>query len=92
MEVLAAILNKRQQLSESISDAELLDKVLLNTSTRAEIMQECNISKLHIQVIYNRFKKIGVIQDGRLNPKYIPNVVKGETAFQLLFLFDLNDK
>ena len=47
MEVLASFLRMRYELSKSISNDELLDKVLMNADTKRVIREEHNICLLY---------------------------------------------
>lgn len=89
MDVLAAFLNNRHELSKVITDPNLLEKVALNSDSRKHVIDECGITNNYMQVIMDRFKRDGVIVDGRINPKYIPNVKEDESSFKLLLYFDL---
>lgn len=91
-QVLAALLLKRQELTAVINDETLRNKILLSVDTRKQISTDCEISNLHIQVIYTKFKKLNILTKDGINPKFIPNINPEATGFQLLFLFDLNDK
>lgn len=88
-DVLTEILKERYDLSKKISDADILDKVLMSDETRKKIREVCNMSLPHFQVIMGKLKKVGIINENKINPKFIPNVREDENSFQLLLLFDL---
>lgn len=92
IDIVACFLRKRYELSEKISDPELLDKFLMSEETKKEVREECGIPLSYFQVIMSRFKKRGVLVEGRINPKFIPRIKRGEESFQLLFLFDFSGK
>lgn len=87
--VLAALLKERYELSKVIKDEEVLDKYTMNYETRQKVKDDCGISQTHFQVIMTSLKKNKVIEDGRINPKFIPKVDENAKTFQLLLLFNL---
>lgn len=89
IDVITAFLKKRYELSKDILDPIKLDKYLMSEDTKAEIREECNISSAHFQVIMGKLRKSGIIKNGNINPKFIPNIKEGENTFQLLLLFQL---
>jgi hypothetical protein len=90
-DVLASLLKNRFELSYSISDEGLLDKVLMSEDIKAKIKEECNVSDAFFQVILGKLRKTGVIIEGKINSKFIPKNLKADDkSFQLLLYFDLN--
>ena len=92
MDIATAFLRKRYELSKSILDPKMLDKFLMNEDTKAEIRDECGVSPAHFQVIMGKLRKNGIIVDGNINKKFIPNVKEGEDTFQLLLYFQIKDE
>lgn len=88
MDIMSCFLKHRYYLSKSISDPEILDKVVMGEDTRRKIREECKVTLPHFQVIMGKLRKSKVIIDNRINPKFIPNLVEGE-PFQLMLYFDL---
>ena len=69
-----------------------IDQMVMNEDTKKKIREECGISSAHFQVIMGKLRKNRVIVDGKINPRFIPNISEDDTGvFQLLLLFDLND-
>lgn len=91
IDVAVAILQHRFKLSKVITDQELLDKILMNEDTKRTIREELGLSLAHFQIILTKLKKVNVIVDNKVNPKFIPKIREGEKYFQLLLLFDLNE-
>lgn len=91
MDLAAAILEERFKLSKSITNPELLDDVLMSEESKRRIRKNSGISVAHFQVIMAKLRDSKVIIDGRLNPKFIPNLKDDPTNYKLLFSFDLND-
>ena len=66
--------------------------MVMNEDTKKKIREECGISSAHFQVIMGKLRKNKVIVNGRINPKFIPNIGEDENGiFQLLLLFDCNN-
>ena len=87
--VLAAFVKERYKLSKVISDPELLDKITMGEDTKRKVREECNLSQTHFQAIMTRLKKSKVIDNGKINPKFIPRLDGDDKNFQLLLSFDL---
>lgn len=91
IDVVAEFLKQRHELSKVISDADILDKVVMSEDTFLKIREACDISLPHFRVIMGKLKKNKVLVGGKLNPKFIPRITTDENSFQLLLLFDLNE-
>jgi Trp operon repressor len=92
MDVAAAFLLKRFELSKVISDVNILNSVLMNEDTKREIREMVDIGHQHFQVIMSKLRKTKVIIDNRLNPRFIPNVKEENGSFKLLLLFSFTDE
>lgn len=89
IDVIAAFVKQRYELSKVIKDNEILDKVTMSEDTKRKVREECNITLPHFQVIMGKLRKNKVIIDGKINPKFIPNIDGDTGIFQLLLLFEL---
>jgi predicted transcriptional regulator len=90
IDIISCFLKHRYELSKVIKNEEILDQVTLGEETRKKVREECNISLQHFQVILGKLRKSGIIIDGKINPKFIPNVDPNSNTFNLLFLFELS--
>lgn len=89
IDVITSFVKQRYELSKVIKDNEILDRVTMSEDTKKKVREECNITLPHFQVIMGKLRKNKVIIDGKINPRFIPNI-DGETGtFQLLLLFEL---
>lgn len=88
IDVTASFLKQRFELSKVIKDPELLNQISMNEDTKRKVREDCNITQAHFQVIMTKLKKSKVIENGKINPKFIPKVNEGEDNFQLLMLFE----
>lgn len=88
IDVTASFLKQRYELSKVIQDQELLNKITMSEDTKKNVRKECNMSQSHFQVIMTKLRKSKVIENGRINPKFIPKIHEGENNFQLLLLFE----
>lgn len=91
IDVIASFVKHRYLLSKVVSDQEVLNKLTMSDDTKKKVREDCNISQAHFQVIMTKLKKSKVIENGRINPKFIPRLEKDSNNFQLLLSFDLND-
>lgn len=89
IDVITSFVKHRYELSKVIKDSDILDKVTMSEDTKKKVREECNITLSHFQVIMGKLRKNGVIVDGKINPKFIPNVSDDGNYFQLLLLFEL---
>jgi len=84
----AAILKKRYELSKKIADDELVDKVLLSKDGGRELREECGISLQHYHNVLCWLRKVKILIDDRVNPRFIPQITGEKDNFKLLLLFD----
>lgn len=89
IDVAASFVKQRYELSKVIKDSEILDRVTMSEDTKKKVREECNITLPHFQVILGKLRKNKVIVDGKINPKFIPNINANNDVFQLLLLFEL---
>lgn len=88
-DVMASFLKQRFELSKVVGDQEILNKLTMSEDTKKKVRDDCNISQAHFQVIMTKLKKSRMIENGRINPKFIPRVEHDARGFQLLLAFDL---
>ena len=91
MDVAAAFLLKRYELSKVISDANIVESVLMNEETKRNIRESCDVKHQHFQVIMSKLRKAKIIVDNKINPRFIPNVKEENGNFKLLLLFTFDD-
>ena len=90
MQVASSLLKRRYELSKVIQDEVILDKVVMSEDTKKVVREECNISLPHFQVIMGKLRKNKVILDGKINPRFIPNLTEERGSFRLLLNFELS--
>ena len=61
----------------------------MSEDTKRKVREECNITLPHFQVIMGKLRKSKIIVDGKINPRFIPNIREEEGFFELLLLFEL---
>lgn len=88
-DVMAAFLKQRFELSKVVSDQEVLNKLTMSEDTKKKVRDDCNISQAHFQVIMTKLKKSKMIDNGKINPRFIPRVEQDARGFQLLLAFEL---
>jgi hypothetical protein len=89
IDVITSFVKQRYELSKVIKDNEILDKVTMSEDTKKKVREECNITLPHFQVIMGKLRKNKVIIEGKINPRFIPNIDEETGTFQLLLLFEL---
>ena len=89
IDVITSFVKQRYELSKVIKDNEILDKVTMSEDTKKKVREECNITLPHFQVIMGKLRKNKVIIDGKINPRFIPNIDEETGTSQLLLLFEL---
>lgn len=88
IDVASLLVKHRYELSKVVFDEAILDKMVLSTDVRKQIMEECGLPPRYFNVVMSNLKKDKIIVDGRLNPKYIPRIKEEKGNFQLLLLYD----
>lgn len=91
IELAAEFVKKHIELSKGITDPKLLDKVLMLEETKREIRESLNMKYPNFQVLLSNLRKNKVIENDKLNPRFIPNLKIDENDFKLLFLFQIKD-
>lgn len=89
IDVVTSFVKHRYELSKVIKDNEILDKVVMSEDTKRKVREECNITLPHFQVIMGKLRNNKVIIDGKINPRFIPNIIEEDGFFKLLLLFEL---
>lgn len=87
MDVAAAFVKQRYELSKVIADPEILDREVMSDFTKKKVMEECSITLPYFQVIMGKLRKSQIIVNGKLNPRFIPNMEKDSSSFKLLLYF-----
>lgn len=91
IDVITAFVKHRYNLSKVIKDNDILDKVVMSEDTKKKVREECNMTLPHFQVVMGNLKKNKVILNGKINPKFIPNLSENAEYFQLMLLFDIKN-
>ena len=89
MDVLAALLQERHELSKVIKDEDILDKVLFSDDIKKKIKETCNMNRQHFQVVLSNLRKSGLIINNKINKKMIPSIDEGAKEYNLIFRFEL---
>lgn len=90
-DIVAALLKERFYLSQSLTNDNLIKRLLLGEDSMRRVKEDCNISKGFLSVVISRLKKRGILINGDLNQKLIPKRLSPkDKTFQLMMYFDLN--
>ena len=87
MDILAEFLKVRYNLSKEIINPDRLDRVLMSEETKREIRERCKVKAKHFQVIMSKFRKNGVIKDGKICLNMIPTVTDEGVGLMVHFSF-----
>lgn len=87
MDVLAAFLKKRYELSKVITDNDVLDSVLMNENTKKELRINLGITPKHFQVVMSKLRKNGVIKNNRIYLNLIPSMTPEGVGLMVYFNF-----
>lgn len=88
MDVIAAFLWQRYELSKFISDPAIVDTMLMTDEIKQKVIDACNITQQHFYVVMSNLRKNQIIKGNIINPRLVPNVRKDDKGvFQLLILF-----
>ena len=88
MATIPQILKRRYELGKVITDADVLDRVLMSEETKLGIRKECDVSPKHFQVIMARFRKNGVVKDNKIFLPLIPTITGEGVGLMVYFSFD----
>lgn len=92
IELISLFLNKRQELSSSIIDENVLDEVLFSREVKKEIRETLGVTSNHFQVLMNDLRNKKVLVDGKINPKFIPIVDKKQNDYKLIVQFRFDER
>ena len=87
----AQFLKVRYELSKSISDEALLDENVMSDTTKKKVREACNVTPAFFQVLMGDLRKHRFIEDGKINPKYIPKLAPSQGIFTLMLYFEIKD-
>lgn len=88
--VLAALLQRRFELSRTITDDDLLDKVLFTDEIKKGIVENLGISPGNFQSVLTNLRKAGVITNNTISKRYIPSLEYEEDSYRLLLNFKIS--
>ena len=92
MQILSCLLRERYFLSKKVNDDAILDNIVFSTEIRRKILAECEISNVFLSTKLGKFRKEGIIENGRINPRLIPNLKEETGNFKLLLFFKFKDE
>ena len=92
MDVAAAFIRHRYELSKVISDDTILNNVLMSKDIKDKIISELGITLQHFQVMIGSLRRNGVLLNNRINTKFIPSLQEGSDYLTLMFYFKIEDE
>lgn len=93
-QVMSYFLKEHYELSKVISDDAILAQVLSSTQTKQKIMDALNLKAANLQIIIYKFKKLGLMVDGKIKPNLIPAIKEVEETgeFRLMVRFVIRNE
>lgn len=88
--VLAALLQRRFELSRTIMDDNMLDKVLFTDEVKKGIVEMLGISPGNFQATLTSLRKASVIINNTISKRYIPSLEYGGESYKLLLNFKIS--
>lgn len=86
-DVAARIIAQYMKLKRSIQDPDVLEEVLWSQTSRKDMRDSLGMSKEYFQMILAKLREVGIIVDGGINKRYLPDMTD-EPRFMLSILFD----
>ena len=90
-DVAARIMTQYFKIRNTTSDPEMVKAVLWTKESRGDMMRSLGMSQEHFQIVLAKLRRAGVLVDGGINPKFIPD--KTDNPFFVLeIVFDWSSK
>ena len=86
----AQFLKTRYELSKSISDEKLLEENVMSDTTKKRVRDAAGVSPAFFQVLMGGLRSHNFIENGTINPRYIPKLALNQKGFTIMLYFDLN--
>lgn len=84
MQVMAAFLKKRFELSDSVKDDAMIDTILKSPETRKEIRDSLLMNVSQFNVILSSLRKNKAIIGNSINKRFVPNMEQGTKEVRLV--------
>ena len=88
----ARILMQYFKFKDNVSDPDVLRELLWSKRSRQDMMDSLKMSRAYFQVVLTKLANIGFLQDGDINPRFLPHTVPGDSRFMLQVVFDWSSK
>lgn len=89
MDFAAAFLKKRYELTKTMKDDQLIDRVLFDAETKNAVAESLGISYSYMQYIFKKMREGGIIRGKRIDPQYLPTYESGKPV-RWMFIFKNN--
>lgn len=92
IKVFSRFLYYRYLYSKDILDVNLLDKHILSTEVRSIVKNDLELTQARFQNLMSSLRRKGVFEaNGKIKPKFIPNIKQGSKSFKILINFTIAD-
>ena len=79
-DVMARIIAQYYKLRESIPDQEVLKEVMWSNTSRKDMRESLGMTPAHFQMILTTLKKNGILDDGLINKRFLPDGYSSEDS------------
>lgn len=86
MDFAAAFLKKRYELTKTMTDNRLIDRVLFDVDTKKAVAESVGMSYSYMQYVFKKMRECGMIIGKSVSPKFLPAYDSGEPVRQV-FIF-----
>lgn len=86
-DVAARIISQYFRLKDEVQDPDVLKDIMWSRKSRKDMMASLGMSQAHFQMVLAKLKESGVLQNGDINPRYIPHKTE-DPRFLLQIVYD----
>ena len=92
-ETVAALLYQYIKLRESVTNEDMLWKMVFDYDTKTEVKKLLGgIKDYSLQNVLSRLRTKGVIEDNRIKKSYIPNIATDTKKYKIIFDFNVKQE
>lgn len=90
-ELLGMLLYHNYILSRSVTDEDLVWKMVFSYDTKSEIKDAMGIKGQQLQNLLTILRKKGVVKDNKVVNTYVPNLEPNAKSFSIIFNLNIKD-
>lgn len=89
-DVMAKIIAQYFRLKEQCDDPVMLRELLWSQSSRQDMRISLGMEPSHFQMVLGKLRKVGVLDRGDINHRYLPHLRPESKSFELRIVFDFS--